>query len=70
MNTTFNEYKGRIDLSALIDGCREKGRLYHYAKGEIFVREGEVGRYGKGDISGNDAYNKSSDALPIKFIYK
>ena len=45
MNITFNQYKGRIDLSALIDGCREKGTLYHYAKGEIFVREGEVGRF-------------------------
>ncbi|MDE5881208.1 MAG: Crp/Fnr family transcriptional regulator [Muribaculaceae bacterium] len=45
MRSSFNEYKGRIDLSALIDGCREKGRLCHYAKGDVFVREGEVGRY-------------------------
>ena len=34
--------KGKIDLSALIDGYREKGRLHPYAKGEICVREGEV----------------------------
>ena len=45
MNTPFNEYKGSLDLSALIDGCREKGSLYHYEKGDIFVREGEVGRF-------------------------
>ena len=45
MNTPLNEYKGRIDLSALIEGCREKGRLYHYAKGEIFVSEGKLGWY-------------------------
>ncbi|MDE6336427.1 MAG: Crp/Fnr family transcriptional regulator [Muribaculaceae bacterium] len=45
MNSSFNEYKGRVDLSALIDGCREKGRSCRYTKGDVFVREGEIGRY-------------------------
>lgn len=45
MNKSFNEYKDCLDLSSLTVGCREKGDICHYAKGELFVREGEVGKY-------------------------
>ena len=44
MNTVFNEYNDKVDLSALFDYCREKGNLYHYAKGEIFTQAGYVGK--------------------------
>lgn len=41
----FNSYDSKIDLSAIKDYCREKGRLCQYAKNEIFVQQGSVGRY-------------------------
>lgn len=41
----FNHYDGIIDLSAVKDFCRENGRLYHYAKNDVFVQQGTVGKY-------------------------
>ncbi len=41
----FNQYDSQIDLSAVKDYCREKGRLCHYAKDDIFVHQGFVGKY-------------------------
>ena len=45
MSSGFNEYKNGLDLSALINGCREMGELCHYAKGSLFVSQGDIGRY-------------------------
>ena len=41
----FNIYDSIIDLSAIKDYCREKGRLCHYAKEDVFVQQGSVGRH-------------------------
>lgn len=41
----FNIYDQRIDLAAIKDVCREKGTCRHYAKDEVFVQQGTVGRY-------------------------
>lgn len=41
----FNIYDSIIDLSAIKDYCREKGRLCHYAKEDVFVQQGSVGKY-------------------------
>lgn len=41
----FNIYDLKIDLSAIKNACREKGVLRHYAKNDIFVQQGTVGRY-------------------------
>lgn len=41
----FNIYDSIIDLSAIKDYCREKGRLCHYAKEDIFIQQGSVGKY-------------------------
>ncbi len=41
----FNIYDSMIDLSAIKDYCREKGRLCHYAKDEVFIQQGTVGKY-------------------------
>lgn len=41
----FNRYDSLIDLSAIKDYCRDKGRLCHYAKDDVFVSQGSVGKY-------------------------
>lgn len=41
----FNKYDSIINLSAIKNYCREKGRLCHYAKDDVFVQQGTVGRY-------------------------
>ena len=41
----FNHYDSIIDLSAIKDYCRDKGRLCHYAKDDVFVTQGSVGKY-------------------------
>ena len=41
----FNQYDSIIDLSAIKDYCRDKGRLCHYAKDDVFVTQGSVGKY-------------------------
>lgn len=41
----FNQYDSIIDLSAIKDYCREKGRLCHYSKDNVFVQQGSVGKY-------------------------
>ncbi len=45
MPSQFNSYDQSIDLSAIKDYCREHGRVQHYAKDEIFVQQGTLGRY-------------------------
>lgn len=44
MTLQFNSYDQSIDLSAIKDYCREHGRVRHYAKDEIFVQQGTVGK--------------------------
>lgn len=41
----FNLYNNQIDLTVIKDYCRENGRIRQYAKDEIFVQQGSVGRY-------------------------
>lgn len=41
----FNVYDSECDLSAIKDYCREKGHVRHYAKDEVLVQQGSVGRY-------------------------
>lgn len=41
----FNFYDQKIDLSAIKNACRESGILRRYAKDDIFVQQGTVGRY-------------------------
>ncbi len=41
----FNEYNEKVNLTALFDYCREKGKLYHYEKGETLVQAGFVAKY-------------------------
>ena len=41
----FNEYKDMVDVTALIDFCRDNGKLCHYGKGETIVQQGSVGKY-------------------------
>lgn len=41
----FNKYDSLIDLSAIKDFCRGKGRLCHYAKDDDFVQQGFVSKY-------------------------
>lgn len=41
----FNIYDSIIDLSAIKDYCRENGRLCHYAKDEVFIQQGTIGKY-------------------------
>ncbi|MDE6716638.1 MAG: Crp/Fnr family transcriptional regulator [Muribaculaceae bacterium] len=41
----FNKYKTLVDLTPLSDFCRQYGRLCRYAKGEVFVQEGSIGKY-------------------------
>lgn len=41
----FNKYDGIIDLSAIKDFCREKGRLCRYAKEDVFIPQGAIGKY-------------------------
>lgn len=41
----FNEYKDMVDVTALIDFCRDNGQLCHYGKGETIVQQGSVGKY-------------------------
>ena len=41
----FNNYTRVVDMSALDSYCHEHGRRVRYAKDEIFVQEGLVGRY-------------------------
>lgn len=45
MSLQFNSYDQRIDLSAIKDYCQEHGRIRHYAKEEVFVQQGSIGRY-------------------------
>lgn len=45
MSMQFNQYDQRVDLSAIKDYCREHGRVRHYAKEEVFVQQGYIGRY-------------------------
>ena len=41
----FNIYDQRIDFAAIKDACRDIGICRHYAKDEVFVRQGYVGRH-------------------------
>lgn len=41
----FNLYDSLIDLSVVKDYCHEKGLLCHYAKNDVFVQQGFIGRY-------------------------
>ena len=41
----MNKYKTLVDLKPLSDFCRQYGRLCRYAKGEVFVQEGSIGKY-------------------------
>ena len=41
----FNVYESLIDLSVIKEFCREYGRLCHYAKEDIFVEQGLIGKY-------------------------
>lgn len=41
----FNSYDKEIDLSEIKDYCRENGRLCHYAKDNVFIQQGTVGKY-------------------------
>lgn len=45
MPKRFNIYDQKIDLSAIKDFCRENGRLIHYSKEDVFVRQGCVAKY-------------------------
>ena len=45
MHKRFNIYDQKIDLSAIKDFCRENGRLIHYSKEDVFVRQGCVAKY-------------------------
>lgn len=42
---TFNLYDKECDLSAIKDYCREHGCVRHYAKNDILVQRGTVGRH-------------------------
>ena len=42
---SFNTYIDGLDLSALKEYCVHHGRLTQYAKGDYFVKAGEVSRY-------------------------
>lgn len=45
MMCKFNIYDQRIDFAAIKDACRDIGICRHYAKDEVFVRQGYVGRH-------------------------
>ena len=48
----FNSYIDFLDLSAVIDFCRENGKLCHYKKGDYFVQQGSIARYAALVVSG------------------
>ncbi len=41
----FNLYDQKIDFAVIKEACRQNGIRRHYAKDEVFVRQGCVGRY-------------------------
>lgn len=41
----FNNYTRDVDMSALDSYCHDHGRRVRYAKDEVFVQEGLVGKY-------------------------
>lgn len=41
----LNDFMAQINLSPLIDYCREHGRIVRYAKGDRMVHEGDVCRF-------------------------
>ena len=42
---SFNHYIDKIDMRFWRRLCQEEGRLRHYAKGDFFLRAGEVARH-------------------------
>lgn len=41
----FNFYDQKINLATIKNACREEGIHRHYAKDDIFVQQGTIGRY-------------------------
>lgn len=69
----FNQYDSLIDLSAIKDYCRENGRLCRYAKDDVFVQQGTVGKYLGVVRSGYFKYvtlNSSGDESVVGFAFE
>ncbi len=41
----FNTYMDKIDVVFWRELCQREGKLRHYAKGDFFLRAGEVPKY-------------------------
>ena len=68
----FNSYIDSLDLSAVIDFCRENGKLCHYKKGDYFVQQGSIARYAALVVSGYfklATLNESGDEAVFNFAF-
>ena len=68
----FNSYIDFLDLSAVIDFCRENGKLCHYKKGDYFVQQGSIARYAALVVSGYfkvATLNDSGDEAVFNFAF-
>ena len=68
----FNSYIDFLDLSAVIDFCRENGKLCHYKKGYYFVQQGSIARYAALVMSGYfkvATLNDSGDEAVFNFAF-
>ncbi len=68
----FNSYIEFLDLTAVIDFCRENGKRCHYKKGEHFVQQGSIARYAALVVSGYfkvATLNDSGDEAVFNFAF-
>lgn len=68
----FNSYIEFLDLTAVIDFCRENGKPCHYKKGEHFVQQGSIARYAALVVSGYfkvATLNASGDEAVFNFAF-
>lgn len=41
----INDFLSYIDFEAMREYCMANGKTVHYAKGDYFVEEGQIGKY-------------------------